>query len=419
MQHSDNIHQSMSMTPTNSSATIKRKLTYAKQMDDVMERATAAAAAARQRPLSGTQPYQHPSYGGMPYIQTVYGGMGYPPPSWGALYRHPANGVGSNYTPPIIFKNCHFYHDSSFKDNNQMAHQMPDQMCHQSANDRNQKKARTLYQEIDGPNNIILRDSDCCQYKYDSKSYIVEVNFLKKVENDGEDNELLMQLMELDNIVLIMNNLCSPEILTVDKLFNGQTRAHDKFKMFKRNGWNDSTIVEDEKHVVMNISDYSQYLDKYKEVAKATIEGREASVDPVSPNVSPFNDEFNNFTVLLLTRYIKQMIKVLIDGEYENIDVRNTLIVSLSVLFTSTTVEFTKLLQLCIILHSTVSIMISKSSDMNSSMNSSNLSSIMQCFLVNPHACCVSRRSQCTQKMALMHLSPLPGPILVYTLTVK
>jgi len=45
----------------------------------------------------------------------------------------------------------------------------------------------------------------------------------------------------------------------------------------------------------MNISDYSQYLDKYKEVAKATIEGREASVDPVSPNVSPFNDEFNNF----------------------------------------------------------------------------------------------------------------------------
>jgi hypothetical protein len=128
--------------------------------------------------------------------------------------------------------------------------------------------------------------------------------------------------------------------------------------------------------------------------------------------------QFNNFTVLLLTRYIKQMIKVLIDGEYENIDVRNTLIVSLSVLSTSTTVEFTKLLQLCIILHSTVSIMISKSSDMNSSMNSSNLSSIMQCFLVNPHACCVSRRSQCTQKMALMHLSPLPGPILVYTLTV-
>jgi hypothetical protein len=418
MQHTDNIHQSMSMTPTNSSATIKRKLTYAKQMDDVMERATAAAAAARQRPLSGTQPYQHHSYGGMPYSKTAYGGMGYPPPSWGALYHHPANGVGSNYTPPIIFKNCHFYHDSSFKDNNQMAHQTA-QMCHQSANDRNQKKARTLYQEIDGPNNIILRDSDCCQYKYDSKSYIVEVNFLKKVENDGEYNELLMQLMELDDIVLIMNNLCSPEILTVDKLFNGQTRAHDKFKMFKRNGWNDSTIVEDEKHVVMNVSDYSQYLDKYKEVAKATIEGREASVDPVSPNVSPFNDEFNNFTVLLLTRYIKQMIKVLIDGEYENIDVRDTLIVSLSVLSTSTTVEFTKLLQLCIFLHSTVSIMISKSSDMNSSMNSLNLSSIMQCFLVNPHACCVSRRSQCTQKMALMHLSPLPGPILVYTLTVK
>jgi hypothetical protein len=55
MQHTDNIHQSMSMTPTNSSATIKRKLTYAKQMDDVLERAAAAAAAAaRQRPLSGT-----------------------------------------------------------------------------------------------------------------------------------------------------------------------------------------------------------------------------------------------------------------------------------------------------------------------------------------------------------------------------
>jgi hypothetical protein len=166
---------------------------------------------------------------------------------------------------------------------------MPAKTCQQTAADGNQKGAPTAFQEIQGPNNIILRNSDYCQYKYDSERCIVEVNLLKKVSNDGVDSKLIMQLMEFDNIVLLMNNLCPPGILTLDKLLEGQTRSHDNFKIFKRDGWNGSTIVETKTNVTMNMSDYLLYLDKYKEVAKAIIEGQERSVNPVRPNV--FDDD--------------------------------------------------------------------------------------------------------------------------------
>ena len=129
--------------------------------------------------------------------------------------------------------------------------------------------------EFDGPNGIMLRNTEYCKFSYDSESSIVEVDFLKKVEDGLEDNMLIMHLMESDNIVLIMNNLITDGIFTVDKLFEHETRSHPKFKIFTRNGWDGTKVKEESKMASLRVSEYLQYLKKYEEVAKDASEGRE------------------------------------------------------------------------------------------------------------------------------------------------
>lgn len=127
---------------------------------------------------------------------------------------------------------------------------------------------------INAPHNIILQDTEFCKYAYDSDRCIVQLEILQTPVEGSADWRSIMRLMEVDDdIALIMNNLSTEGIISVDKLLLNEDRGHIHFKIFrKQEGVNDE-YIEDKEGVEINIPDYLEYLKKYEEVTKADGDG--------------------------------------------------------------------------------------------------------------------------------------------------
>lgn len=156
--------------------------------------------------------------------------------------------------------------------------------------------------------NITLRDNEVCRWSYCPKSKIVNLELLKTPMKGDENCRLITCLMEIDDIVLITSygiKRTKPLLDFIKVQMQRDYRNHHSFKMFDLS--EDGKFVESSQMISMPVTRYYEYLLKVEELAKEETE----------QSSSTCQARFSFATS---------------DGLQKEIDLRKTIVVSLSIL---------------------------------------------------------------------------------------